>query len=43
MALSQEKKKQLEESTHLTGGVLCPQYMLSERGVVHYCELLASQ
>jgi len=37
-----EEKKKLEESTHLAAAVLCTQCMLSERGVVHYCEL-ASQ
>lgn len=46
MALSQgkEKKKpaknQLEESINLACGVLCTRWMLSERGVVCYCELL---
>lgn len=43
MALSQGKKNtaknQLEESINLACGVLCTRGMLSERGVVCYCEL----
>ena len=44
MALSPGKKKtaknQLEESINLACGVLYTRRMLSERGVVCYCELL---